>query len=83
MKKQENSINDAHILDTDKKNGEYIFYKNNEQWVHLIDGTEFKTAKMVYSTFKDKTLSPFDPFWDIKYLDNNPDNLYVDNLILK
>lgn len=63
-----------------KKNDEYIFYKNGEQWVHTIDGQEFKVAKVVYCTFTDTSLSPFDDSWDIKYIDGNPNNCNVNNL---
>ena len=64
-----------------KKNDEYIFYKNDEQWVHTIDGREFKVAKAVYCTFTDTSLSLFDETWDIKYIDGNPNNCNVNNLI--
>lgn len=64
-----------------KKNDEYIFYKNGEQWVHTIDGCEFKVAKAVYCTFTDTSLSLFDETWDIKYIDGNPNNCNVNNLV--
>lgn len=64
-----------------KKNDEYIFYKNGEQWVHAIDGREFKVAKAVYCTFTDISLSLFDESWDVKYIDGNPNNCNVNNLI--
>lgn len=64
-----------------KKNNEYIFYKNGEQWAHTIDDREFKVAKAVYCTFTDTSLSLFDDSWDIKYIDGNPNNCNVNNLI--
>lgn len=63
------------------KNEEYIFYKDKEQWLHTIDGREFKVAKAVYCTFTDTSLSLFDETWDIKYIDGNPNNCNVNNLI--
>lgn len=63
------------------KNEEYIFYKNEEQWFHTIDGNEFKVAKAVYCTFIDTSLSLFDETWDVKYIDGNPNNCNVNNLI--
>ena len=64
-----------------KKNDEYMFYKNGEQWIHAIDGREFKVAKAVYCTFTDTSLSLFDDSWGVKYIDGNPDNCNVNNLI--
>lgn len=64
-----------------KKNEEYMFYKNGEQWIHAIDGREFKVAKAVYCTFTDTSFSLFDNSWDIKYIDGNPNNCNVNNLI--
>lgn len=63
------------------KNEEYIFYKDKEQWFHTIDGREFKVAKAVYCTFTDTSLSLFDETWDVKYIDGNPNNCNVNNLI--
>lgn len=63
------------------RNKEYIFYKNKEQWLHTIDDREFKIAKAVYCTFTDTSLSLFDETWDVKYIDGNPNNCNVNNLI--
>ena len=64
-----------------RKNDEYIFYKNNEQWVHTIDNREFKVAKAVYCTFIDTSLSLSDDSWDIKYIDGNPNNCNAHNFV--
>ena len=64
-----------------KQNNEYMFYKNGEQWIHAIDGQEFKIAKAVYCTFIDTSLSLFDDSWDVKYIDGNPNNCNVNNLV--
>lgn len=64
-----------------KQNNEYMFYKNGEQWIHTIDGSEFKVAKAVYCTFNDTSLSLFDESWDVKYIDGNPNNCNANNLI--
>lgn len=64
-------------------NNEYIFIKNKEQWVHTIDGREFKVAKAVYCTFIDTSLSLTNDSWDIDYIDGNPMNCCADNLTLK
>lgn len=46
-----------------------------------MDGREFKVAKAVYCTFTDTSLSLFDNSWDIEYIDGDPNNCNVNNLI--
>jgi hypothetical protein len=60
-----------------------IFYKNDEQWVHTVYGTEFKVAKAVYCSFVDTSLKLTDDNWDVEYIDGNPNNCEATNLKLK
>lgn len=66
-----------------KRESEYLFIKDGEQWVHTMQGQEFKVAKAVYCSFIDESLGIFDDSWDVTYKDGDPMNCSADNLIRK